>query len=151
MSDWRGAQQDGGTLTHLNCLTPVCWRMWRLRWDFLENRRPQPAAGHWHGDCKRFKVKPGCHITDSQVAEGLPRSPLRCGRSRVPSASTVWWKWLRSLRKCSWTAAEVAPRPFGHCEDHPFPSDANLRPRHGSCLMEWPPQMFACLIDFDRP
>lgn len=24
MSDWRGAPQYGGTLTHLNCLAPVC-------------------------------------------------------------------------------------------------------------------------------
>lgn len=46
-----GAAVMSWVLTHLKSFSPLCWIMWRLRWDLREKRRPQPSTGHWQGRC----------------------------------------------------------------------------------------------------
>lgn len=117
-------------VTYLNSFSPLCWNMWRLRWDFLEKRRPQPGVLHWHGRCGHLVIV--LQLSHFQVLYVYFLKqltwcclylivyflPLRCAPSHAPSASTVWWKSLHSSCRCSWRAAAAGRRQSHRCTRH---------------------------------
>lgn len=52
MRSWqRGAKIISELWLYLNSFTPLCWYLWRLRWDLRVNLRPQSGIGHTIGRC----------------------------------------------------------------------------------------------------
>lgn len=108
--------------THLRSFGPLCWIMWRLRWDLREKRRPQPSTGHGHGRCGHRDIAVRLHTRQPTLQNITPSIfhwmcllRLRCAPSRAPSASTVCWKWPRSCCGCSWRAAAGGRRRRSCC------------------------------------
>lgn len=109
-------------LTHLQSFSPLCWIMWRLRWDLREKRRPQPSTGHWQGRCGHRDIAVRFHtrqptllnITVS-IFHWMCLLRLRCAPSHAPSASTACWRWPRSCCGCSWRAAAGGRRRHFCC------------------------------------
>lgn len=88
---------------------------------------------------EQVKHSPACSQQTVDVTNAFEHAwttslPLRCAPCRALSVSTPWWKWPRSRRGRSWTAAGEDHLQVSHCEHRSFryvSNSAEKRSRHG--------------------